>query len=247
LDHLINFELKMTSIELAEITCKQHAHIMRDIRNEIEALGDESKFGCIFTESNYRDAYDREKPQYTFGREGAMQLALKYDAVTRRKVIIKLEELEKQNQPAIPTGTNLLALAILEADRMLREKNVLIEHQQVQLEEQKPKVIFADAVSVSKTSILVGDLAKILKQNGVDTGANRLFTWMRENGYLIRRKGTDYNMPTQKAMNLRLFEIKETVISHSDGHTTTSRTPKVTGDGQLYFINKFLGQEEKLA
>ena len=245
MDHLINFELKMTSIELSEITGKRHDHILRDIRNEIEALGEIN--APIFGLVEYTDAKGEKRPCYTFGKKGAMQLALKYDAITRHRVIEKLEELEKRNQPAIPTGTNLLALAILEADRMLREKNVLIEHQQVQLEEQKPKVIFADAVSVSKTSILVGDLAKILKQNGVDTGANRLFTWMRENGYLIRRKGTDYNMPTQKAMNLRLFEIKETVISHSDGHTTTSRTPKVTGDGQLYFINKFLGQEEKLA
>ena len=108
------------------------------------------------------------------------------------------------------------------------------------LKEQKPKVLFADAVSTSHTSILVGDLAKLIKQNGIDIGGRRLFEWLRINGYLIKRKGTDYNMPTQKSMDLGLFEVKETTISHSDGHVTTSKTPKVTGKGQQYFINKFL-------
>ena len=107
------------------------------------------------------------------------------------------------------------------------------------IEEQRPKVIFADAVSASETSILVGELAKLLKQNGIDIGQNRLFEWMRENGYLIKRKGTDYNMPTQRSMELGLFEIKETSITHSDGRISISKTPKVTGKGQLYFINKF--------
>ena len=112
------------------------------------------------------------------------------------------------------------------------------------LEEEKklnaPKVIFADAVSTSKTSILIGELAKILKQNGIETGQRRLFEWLRINKYLISRKGTDYNMPTQKSMELGLFEIKETSVAHADGHTSISKTPKVTGKGQQYFINKFL-------
>lgn len=104
-----------------------------------------------------------------------------------------------------------------------------------------PKVLFADSVAASKTSILVFDLAKILKQNGVQIGGNKLFDWMRENGYLIRRKGTDWNMPTQRSMELGLFEIKESTISHADGHVTVNKTPKVTGKGQQYFIDKFLG------
>ncbi|PRR84554.1 phage antirepressor [Clostridium vincentii] len=104
----------------------------------------------------------------------------------------------------------------------------------------RPKVIFADAVSVSTTSILVGDCAKIIKQNGVDIVGTRFFRWLREYGYLIKQKGTDYNMPTQKSMELDLFEIKETVITHSDGHITISKTPKVTGKGQVYFINKLV-------
>lgn len=106
-----------------------------------------------------------------------------------------------------------------------------------------PKVLFADAVSASKTSILVGELAKLMKQNGVDIGQHRLFRWMRENGYLIRRNGTDFNMPTQKSMDLGLFTVKETAITHSDGTVTVSKTTKVTGKGQQYFIQKFLGEE----
>lgn len=107
-------------------------------------------------------------------------------------------------------------------------------------EADRPKVIFADAVSVSHTSILVGDLAKLLKQNGLEIGATRLFELLRRDGYLIARKGSDWNSPTQMAMELGLFEVKETVITHSDGHTSINRTPKVTGKGQLYFVERFL-------
>lgn len=110
-------------------------------------------------------------------------------------------------------------------------------------ETMKPKALFADAVATSHTTILVGDLAKVIKQNGVDIGAKRLFAWMREQGYLIKRIGADYNSPTQRAMELGLFEVKETAISHSDGHVTVQKTPKVTGKGQQYFINKFLQKE----
>ncbi|KAB1966193.1 phage antirepressor [Lacticaseibacillus paracasei] len=110
-------------------------------------------------------------------------------------------------------------------------------------ETMKPKALFADAVATSHTTILVGDLAKVIKQNGVDIGAKRLFAWLREQGYLIKRIGADYNSPTQRAMELGLFEVKETAISHSDGHVTVQKTPKVTGKGQQYFINKFLQKE----
>lgn len=113
------------------------------------------------------------------------------------------------------------------------------------IEAQKPKVLFADSVAASRTTILVGELAKILKGNGVDTGQNRLFQWMRDNGYLISRKGTDFNMPTQKAMELGLFFIKETNVQHSDGHITVNKTPKVTGKGQSYFVNKFLANAKE--
>ena len=107
-------------------------------------------------------------------------------------------------------------------------------------EQDRPKVLFADAVSVSNSAILIGDLAKILRQNGVEMGQTRLFQWLRENGYLIKQKGGGYNMPTQRSMELGLFKIKETCVTHSDGHTTLSRTPKVTGKGQVYLVNKIL-------
>jgi len=107
------------------------------------------------------------------------------------------------------------------------------------IKEQAPQVVFANAVSVSKTSILVGEMAKLLNQNGIDIGQNRFFQWLRDNGYLVKRQGTDYNMPTQLSMGLELFVIKETSISHSDGHVSINKTPKVTGKGQIYFINKF--------
>lgn len=107
-------------------------------------------------------------------------------------------------------------------------------------ETMKPKALFADAVSISETTILVGDMAKLLKQNGIDIGAKRFFAWLRENGFLIKRQGADYNSPTQRAMELKLFKVKETAITHSDGHVTVNKTPKVTGKGQQYFVNLFL-------
>ena len=117
------------------------------------------------------------------------------------------------------------------------------EKLQIEVTKSKPKVIFADAVAVSDTTILIGELAKLLKGNGIDIGQNRLFERLRQEGYLIKRKGTDYNAPTQMAMELGLFKVKETVIQHSDGHTSISKTTKVTGKGQQYFINRYLGRE----
>lgn len=110
---------------------------------------------------------------------------------------------------------------------------------EAKVEADAPKVLFADAVATSHTDILVGDLAKILKGNGVDVGAVRLFAWLRRDGYLIRREGTDHNMPTQKSMNLGLFRIKETAVTHADGRVSIAKTPKVTGKGQTYFVNRY--------
>lgn len=127
--------------------------------------------------------------------------------------------------------------------RALQIANKKLQVLEAKAEEDKPKVLFADSVAASHTSILIFDLAKILKQNGVDIGGNRLFDWMRKNGYLVRRKGSDYNMPTQRSMEMGLFEVKETSVSHSDGHISVNKTPKVTGKGQQYFINAFLGKQ----
>lgn len=118
-----------------------------------------------------------------------------------------------------------------------------INRQKQQIADMQPKALFADAVAASHTSILVGELAKLLKQNGVEIGQNRLFRWLRENGYLMKA-GSSYNMPTQRSMEQELFEVKETSITHSDGHITVQKTPKVTGKGQQYFINRFLTKGE---
>ena len=133
-----------------------------------------------------------------------------------------------------------MAQGILAAQKLLAERDETIAKQKEQIDTLTPKGIFADSVSASDTTILIGELAKIIKQNGTDMGQNRLFQWLRDKKYLIGRKGTDYNMPTQKAMKLGLFTIKETTINHSDGHVSISKTPKVTGKGQVYFVNKFL-------
>jgi len=150
-----------------------------------------------------------------------------------RQYFLKLED-------AWNTPEQIMARALKMADKQINglktENMILLEDNQ----QMKPKALFADAVATSRTSILIGELAKILKQNGVDTGEKRLFEYLRNNGYLIRRKGTDHNAPTQRSMELELFEVKETAVTHSDGHVTVSKTTKVTGKGQLYFTNKFL-------
>lgn len=130
----------------------------------------------------------------------------------------------------------IMARALLMADKKVHKLEARIEAD-------RPKVLFAEAVSASHTSILVGELAKLLKQNGVEMGANRLFNWLRAHGYLIKRNGRDWNMPTQKSVEMGLIRVKETSITHADGHITVSKTPLVTGKGQQYFINKFLNQE----
>lgn len=140
--------------------------------------------------------------------------------------------------PKAETPEETMARAVLIAQKTIKE-------QKEQLEAQAPKVLFADTVSAARTDILVGDLAKILRARGVETGGTRLFQWMRDNGYLIKAHTASYNMPTQRSAELGLFHIKETSITHSDGHTTISKTPKVTGKGQIYFVNKFLGKEAR--
>ncbi|MEV2911037.1 phage antirepressor KilAC domain-containing protein [Paenibacillus larvae] len=128
---------------------------------------------------------------------------------------------------------------LIQAATKLKEEREVRRQLEAQVKSDRPKVLFADSVTASPTSILVGELAKMLKQNGFDIGEKRLFEWMRKQGYLIKRKGTDRNIPTQRAMEMGLFEIKETAVTHSDGHVTISKTSKVTGKGQVYFINKF--------
>ena len=147
-----------------------------------------------------------------------------------RKYFLELERKWNDPQEVVKRG-----YAILQNENA----RLKIENQAM-----KPKALFADSVAASHTTILIGELAKILRGNGINIGANRLFQWMRDKGYLISRKGTDYNMPTQRSMNLGLFKIKESTITHSNGSVSISKTTKVTGQGQQYFINKFMKMNE---
>lgn len=149
--------------------------------------------------------------------------------------------------PAIrKTGSYAVAPALTDEQIVAQALQITtrrVQELEAKVEADAPKVLFADAVATSQTEILVGELAKILRGNGVQVGGTRLFEWLRRDGYLIRRQGTDWNMPTQRSMELGLFRIKETAITHSDGHTAVSKTPKVTGKGQAYFINRYTQSE----
>lgn len=176
----------------------------------------------------------REVEDYNLTVDMAKQICMVQKNERAKKIRQSLIDLEK----AWNTPEQVMARALKMADEKIHSL-------QVDVERMKPKEIFADAVSSSKTSILVGELAKILKQNGVDIGQNRLFDWLRAKGYLIKRKGTDWNTPTQSSMDLGLFEIKESTHLDGNGCNVTKKTTKVTGKGQQYFINKFLDKEDK--
>lgn len=142
------------------------------------------------------------------------------------------------------TPEQVFARALKMADREIEKLKSSNAGLTEDVQRMRPKEIFADAVSTSHTSILIGELAKLLKQNGVDTGQRRLFAWMRENGYLIKRKGTDWNMPTQKAMEMGLFEVKESTVNNPDGSVRINKTTKATGKAQIYFLNLLLKERE---
>lgn len=151
-----------------------------------------------------------------------------------RRYFIQVEKKYKATSLAgMLTGKQLMAMAVLEAQKTIAEQGRAIERM-------RPKEVFADAVTASHSSILIGELAKIIRQNGIDTGEKRLFQWMRQEGFLIRRKGIDYNMPTQHSMELKLFEIRERTVTNPGGSVRITKTVLVTGKGQQYFINKFL-------
>ena len=241
-------EQTISSLEVADMTGKKHKNLLADIRGYVYELA-ELNFqpGDFFYDSVYKDANNQTRPCYQITKKGCEFIAHKLTGIKgtefTARYIERFHDMEQLIADHIPQGKELLALAVLEANKTIEElenKNTaLIEDNQ----RMKPKEVFADAVTESDTSILIGELAKILRQNGVKTGQNKLFQWMRNNGYLIKRKGSDWNMPTQRAMDMGLFEIKETVINHPNGSTKINKTPKVTGKGQQYFINKLLATE----
>jgi anti-repressor protein len=182
----------------------------------------------------------RPSKDYEISIDMAKQICM----IQRTPVGKQIREYFIDLEKAWNTPEQVMARALRIADKTIDglkiENKKLIEENN----ELKPKALFADCVSASNSTILIGELAKILKANGVDIGQNRLFAWMRDNGYLIRRKGTDYNMPTQRAMELGLFKIKETIINKPEGSIAISKTVKITGKGQSYFINKFIQKQQ---
>lgn len=238
-----------TSLKVAEVFAKEHKNVIRDIENLLESGGSKlshenlaaqnsaAKFFATGTYENRGKRY----PMYYMTRDGFTLLAMGFTGTKALGFKLKYIEAFNSMEQQIQTGYTIPG-SYAEALKLAADQAERIEQQNALIAIQAPKALFADAVATSHTSILIGDLAKLLKQNGVDTGAKRLFTWLRANGFLIRRQGADYNSPTQRAMEMGLFEIKETAITHSDGHVTVNKTPKVTGKGQQYFVTRFLGE-----
>ena len=216
----------MSSVEIAELTGKEHYNVIRDIRTLLE----QGVAALNFEASTYKDANQRDRPCFNLTKKGCLILASGYDAKLREKII----------DLSIPNFNNPAEAARAWADQY--ENNQVLARNNAQkdmlLTEQAPKVLFADAVVASENSILIGRLANVLKQNGIEIGQNRLFKWLRDNGYLCKC-GEKYNQPTQMAMELELFEVSYGSIVRADKSINTITT-KVTGKGQIYFINKFL-------
>lgn len=226
-----NNKMLVTSLQVAKDFGKEHKNVLRDI----ESLKDVLNFEPMFHLTNISDTYGRDRKAYLINRDGFTLLAMGFtgkDALEwKLKYIRAFNEMEeKLNSP------EFIMNKALEISKQ-RCDALLLENQKM-----KPKAIFADAVSSSNESILIGQLAKLIRQNGYDIGQNRLFCWMRENGYLIK-SGIRYNQPTQKAMDLKLFEVKERALQNPDGSTKIILTTKVTGKGQVYFVNKFLNKD----
>ncbi|WP_353097707.1 phage regulatory protein/antirepressor Ant [Tissierella praeacuta] len=232
-----NGQLVVSSREVARDFEKEHAKVTRDIENLIEGIAKNGDtYNHLFIDSKYQNEQNKQwYKEYLLTRDGFSLLVMGFTG--KKALTWKLKYIEAFNK---------MEQALKEQEKPLKLDSKFMYQIAQELEEKEkqialmaPKAVFANAVAASRTSILIGELAKLLNQNGIDMGQNRLFEWLRREGFLIKRKGTDYNMPTQKSMNLELFEIKETSITHSDGHISISKTSKVTGKGQIYFVNKF--------
>jgi anti-repressor protein len=216
----------------------------------LDHVDDEDKYDGV----TIRDSIGREQNPVMINESGLYSLILssKMPNAKRFKHWVASEVIPsvRKNGGYIANQENMtpeqiMAAGLQAAQKIIEEKNRQIQEQEADIQRMRPKEVFADAVTTSRTSILIGQLAKIISQNGVQIGQNRLFAWLRENGYLIIRRGTDYNMPTQRAMEMRLFEIKERTVNKPDGSSMITRTTLITGKGQQYFINKFLNNEQQ--
>lgn len=235
-----NGSLVVSSRRVADNFGKQHKHVLEAIENikaENSALMD------MFYETSYKAGTGKSYKEYLMNRDGFSLLVMGFTGKEAMEWKIKYIEafnaMEKKLSKPQLTLTEQMAQGLLAAQQLLSEKNKQVEHLTTTIEEQKPKVLFADAVSASKTSILIGDLAKLIRQNGVEVGQKRLFEWLRNNGWLMK-SGNSKNMPTQRGMEMKLFEVKEGSYVDSNGVNVVTKTTKVTGKGQQYFVNIFL-------
>ena len=223
--------------EWIDYAFKDKAKRTRNVSMMLQTIDEDEKLVArLFTSGQNRDMWFlTEDGVY----EVLMQSRKPMAKAFKKEVKKVLKEIRKHGMYAKDELLDNPDLLIQVASELKKERE---QRQQLEaiVDAQTPKVLFADAVTASQTSILVGELAKLIQQNGVEMGQNRLFAWLRENGYLIKKKGSDYNMPTQRSMELKLFEIKEGTRVHSDGHVSITKTTKVTGKGQVYFINKFV-------
>jgi anti-repressor protein len=230
-----------TSLLVAEKFEKQHKDVLRAIDNVI-AQTPECQSKRNFAPSEYTDASGKSNRMYIMTKDGFSAVVLGFTG--EQAIRFRWEYIEAFNkmEEALRAGGFQIPQSYSEALMLAAKQQEQIEQQQKQLSLQAPKVLFADAVATSDRSVLVSELAKVLKQNGADIGQNRLFVWLREHGYLCSR-GEYYNQPTQKSMELGLFEIKKTSIAKPDGTVFVTCTTKVTGKGSIYFTNKFLHNE----
>lgn len=237
-----------TSLIVAAKTGVQHRAVLQLIKQNQQDFED---FGLVAFEMRPRleGQHGGGDTKYAvLNRDQALLLItyMRNNAIVRafKKALVKafsaLEEQAQSSAMSLPQDyvSALRELAATVEAKERAERQALEQAKQIEVD--KPKVLFADAVSTSKSTILVGDLAKILRSNGIEVGATRLFAWLRANGFLCKAKGSMWNKPMQKSVDLGLFDVKETAITHSDGHVTISLTPKVTGKGQEYFVSRFL-------
>ena len=217
---------------------KEHKNVMRDIDN---LKKDVLNFEQMFLETSYSDTYGRLQRMYVMNRDGFTLLAMGFTGSQALKFKVEYINAFNRMEAKIKTGNFQIPTTFSEALQLAAKQAQAIEEQSKLIEANKTKVLFAEAYEVSDDNILIGTFAKILTQNGYNIGQNRLFEWFRQNGFLNNCFGERHNLPTQKAMDMKLFIIKESIHTAADGTIITTSTPKITPKGQQYFINKFLG------
>ena len=235
-----NGELVVSSRQVAENFGKEHSKVIRSIEG-IANFGDTQ--GMFHKVSYVNEQNGQEYKEYLMNRDGFSLLVMGFTGKEamewKIKYINAFNEMERKLAKPQLTPAEQMAQGLIAAQQLLEEKSKQVEYLTTTIESQKPKVLFADAVSASKTSILIGDLAKLIRQNGVEVGQKRLFEWLRQNGWLMK-SGNSKNMPTQRGMEMKLFEVKEGSYVDSNGVNVVTKTTKVTGKGQQYFVNIFL-------